>query len=106
MGTGARYERAAYGQALGEARAIQEHQLAMIPIMKEQAEVQFEIQEKIFAQEISQTKELNLLAQQLQPDPVFLPADVAQVESGPANYLVYAGLAIMAYFLLRKMKWL
>jgi len=104
MGTGARYERAAYGQARGEAAAIQEHQLAMIPIIKEQAEVQFEIQEKKFAQEIEQTKAINLLAQQLQPDPILVPA--AQVKPGPANYLVYAGLAIMAYFLLRKMKWL
>lgn len=107
----------AYRIALGEALAIQEHQLAMIPIMKEQAESMIpvmkeqaaaglEIREKEFALELQQTKEMNLLSQQLQPAPILVPAGIAQAEPGPTNNLVYAGLAALAYFLLRKMKWL
>jgi len=104
MGTGARYERAAYGQALGEARAIQEHQLAMIPIVKEQAEMELGIQKLKFEQEIEQTKTLNLLAQQLEPDPVLLsaPSIVAQEKPAANKFLIIAGLAALAYFLLRK----
>jgi len=102
MGTGARYERAAYGQALGEARAIQQHQLAMIPIMREQAEVELEIQEQKYAMDIKQTEKLNLLAQQLQPDPVLVPSDVTQKKSVPKNLFVYAGLAALAFIFLRK----
>lgn len=96
----------AYRIALGETLAIQEHQLAMIPIMKEQAEMELGIREKKFAMEIEQTKEMNLLSQQLQPAPILVPAGIAPAEPGPANYLVYAGLAALAYFLSRKMKWL
>lgn len=98
MGSGERQ----YRIALGEAKAMQEHQLAMIPIMQEQSEIQLEIREKEFEQRIEQTKQMNLLSQQLQPAPILMPADVNQVEPGQKNYLIYAGIAILAFYLLRK----
>lgn len=104
MGSGARAERMAYGQVIGETKAMQEHQLAMIPIMKEQAEMELDIREIAFAQEIEQTKKMNLLSQQLQPDPVLMPARVTDTKPKPksSDYLIYAGLAALAYFMLRK----
>lgn len=102
MGSGARMERMAYGQVLGESRAIQEHQLAMIPIMKEQAEMEMGIREIAFAQEIEQTKKMNLLSQHLQPDPVLIPARVTEMKPKSSDYLIYAGLAALAFFMLRK----
>lgn len=105
MGSGARMERMAYGQVVGETKAIQEHQLAMIPVMKKQAEMELGIREAAFEQEIEQTEKINLLSQQLQLDPVLVPAQV-KAKPDSANYLIYAGLAILAYFLARKMKWL
>jgi len=87
---------------LGEATAIQEHQLAMIPIMKEQTEMQLEMQEKAFEQELEQTKQMNLLSQQLLPGPVLVPAEKPVEKPAAANYLIYAGLAALAFFLLRK----
>lgn len=112
MGSGARAERMAYGQLLGESRAIQEHQLAMLPIMQKQAEMEMELglkqaevglelREKAFVQELEQTKQLNLLSLQLQPEPILMPAEVAETKPKMANYLIYAGLAALAYFLLR-----
>lgn len=98
MGSGAR----AYRTMMGESQAIQEHQLAMIPIMKQQAEIQLEIQEKAFVQELEQTKRMNLLSQQLQPEPVLVPAKKAVTKPVTTNYLIYAGLAALAFFLLRK----
>ena len=102
MGSGARAERMAYGQVLGEAKAMQEHTLAMIPIMKEQAEMELGIREIGFAQELEQTKKMNLLSQQLQPDPVLIPVGVTATKPKSSDYLIYAGLAALAYFLLRK----
>ncbi len=46
MGTGARYYRAALGQSMAEAEALQKHQLAMIPITEKQAESELELQKK------------------------------------------------------------
>jgi len=103
MGTGARYERAAYGQARGEAKAIQEHQLAMIPIMKEQTEMQLELRGKAFEQELEQTKQMNLLSQQLQPDPILMPAQVTDEGPGSKN-LVFVGVAILILFLIMRKK--
>lgn len=109
MGSGARAERVAYGQVLGEAKAMQEHQLAMIPIMKEQAEMELGIKEQQFEMEVEQTKAMNLLSQQLQPDPVLLPASqmIASAPTGDpgSKNLLYVGLAILAYLLFKgKMK--
>ena len=86
----------------GESVKMQEHQLAMIPIMKEQAEVQLELKEKAFAQEIEQTRQINLLAQQLQPEPILMPAKVTETKPAGKEYLIYAGLAVLAFFFLRK----
>ena len=103
MGSGARAERVAYGQVLGEAKAMQEYQLAMIPIMKEQAVMELGIRDIAFAQEIEQTKAMNLLSQQLQPvpDPVLMTA-VIEKKSKSADYLIYAVLGFLAYTFLRK----
>ena len=101
MGSGARAERVAYGQVLGEAKAMQEHQLAMIPIMKEQAEMELGIRDIAFAQEVEQTKSMNLLSQQLQPDPVLVPVQVPLSDPGSKNLLL-VGLAILAFFLIMK----
>ena len=57
MGSGS----TAYRIALGEAMAIQEHQLAMIPIMQKQAEMELGLKEKVFAQELEQARQMNLL---------------------------------------------
>ena len=100
MGTGARYERAAYGQALGEARAIQEHQLAMIPIMQQQSEMELGIRAEAYKQEFEQTKKLGLLSLQLQPETVLMPSPVTEIKT-KSNYLIYAGLAALAYFFMR-----
>lgn len=97
MGSGDR----AYRMALGEALAIQEHQLAMIPIMQEQAEMELGVKEKVFELELEQTKQLSLLAQQLQPEPIFVAADVTETKPEASKYLVYAGFAALAYFFLR-----
>ena len=75
----------------------------MIPIMKQQAEMELGLQQEKFEQEIKQTKAMNLLSQQLEPDPVFLPARV--IEDKPAvssSFLIYAVLGFLAYTILRK----
>lgn len=92
----------AYGQTVGQARGIQEHTLAMIPIMKEQAEMELGLQQQKFEQEIKQTKAMNLLSQQLEPDPVFLPAQVIEDKPVSSSYLIYAVIAFLAYTFLRK----
>jgi len=114
MGSGATAQRIAYGQALGEAQAIQEHQLAMIPIVQKQAEMELEIKEKSFALEVEQAKQLNLLAQQLhaqevqqaqqaqQAQQVLVP--VQETEGPGSKNLVYIALAILACFLIMKRK--
>jgi len=105
MGTGARMQRAALGQTLGESLGIQQHTEAMIPLLKEQAEMELEIQEKTFAQELEQTKQLYLLANELegqtQPDqPVFITA--TETAKPKSSFLLYAGLALAAFFLFKK----
>lgn len=100
MGSGDR----AYRTLLGESKAIQEHQLSMIPIMQQQTEMQLEMRAKAFEQELKQTKKMNLLALQLQPEPLILAGELTGevTETKPAiSKLVYAGLAALAYFLLR-----
>jgi len=109
MATGSR----AYRVMRGESKAIQEHQLAMLPIMQKQAEMEMELglkqaevglelREKAFEQELVQTKQLNLLALQLQPEPVLMPAEVTETKPVEKKYLVYAALAVLAFFFLRK----
>lgn len=108
MGSGATAQSVAYGQASGEAMAIQEHQLAMIPIMQEQTEMQLELRQKAFEQELEQTEKMNLLTVKLQPEPILVPAEATGImgimETKPAasKYLIYAGLAILAYLFLGK----
>ncbi|MBA7518473.1 hypothetical protein ES705_10543 [subsurface metagenome] len=102
MGSGSRARRVAYGQLKGESMAIQEHQLAMLPITQKKAEMELELREKMFVQELEQTKQMNLLALQLQPEPIFMPAEVAETKPVTKNYLIYAALAALAFFLLRK----
>jgi len=97
MGSGDR----AYRQMKGEAMAIQEHQLAMIPIMQQQTEMQLEMRKLTFEQELEQTEKLNLLAMQLQPEPILIPADVTETKPVEKKYLVYAALAALAYFFMR-----
>jgi len=105
MGSGAKMQRMAYGQARGESLGIQFHTEAMIPILKEQAEMELEVKEKTFAQELEQTRQLYLLANQLegqtQPDqPVFVAA--AETAKPKSNLWLYAGLAVVAFFLFKK----
>ena len=102
MGSGSRQYRISLGATAGQAKAMQDHQLAMIPIMKEQTEMQLEMREKAFEQELEQTKQMNLLAMQLQPKPILVPAEVTETKPIEKKYLIYAGLAVLAYFLLRK----
>jgi len=98
MGSGDR----AYRTLLGEAKAIQEHQLAMIPIMQQQTEMQLEMRGEAFEQELEQTKKMSLLSLQLQPEPILMASEVTETKPVEKKYLVYAGLAALAYFLLRK----
>lgn len=86
MGSGDR----TYRTLAGESKAIQEHQLAMLPIMQQQ-----------FEQEFAQIEKLNLLALQLQPEPILVPSEVTETKPAASKYLVYAGLAALAYFFLR-----
>ena len=102
MGSGSRQYRISLGATQGQAKGIQDHQLAMIPIMQKQAEMQLEMQEKVFEQELEQTKQMNLLAMQLQPEPILMPAEVTETKPIEKKYLVYAALAVLAFFLLRK----
>lgn len=108
MGTGARYQRAALGQTRGESAGIQEHTLAMIPIMQEQAEVELEIKSKAFAQELEQAKELYLFAQRYEDQgkqqPVFVSAATSAAKPPAAkssSYMLYIGLAVLAWYFLK-----
>ena len=106
MGTAKRYHQMLTAESL----SMQAHQLAMIPIMEKQAEMELEVREKAFAQELKQTKQMGLLAQKLQPEPepifqpepVIIPADVTDTKPAKTSYLIYAALAAGAYFFLRK----
>lgn len=103
MGTGARYYRAALGQTRGESVAIQEHEEAMIPIMQERAEAEFEIQGLAFAQQIEQAESLYLLAKRFEDQgqqPVFVPRSPAAVPPpAESKYLTYIGLAVLMWYL-------
>lgn len=105
MGTGARYQRAALGQTRGESLGIQEHEKAMIPIMQEQAEVDLGIQGLAFAQQLEQTEALYLLAKRFEDQgqqPVFVPRSPAAKPPSAAqtsNYMLYIGLAVLAWYL-------
>jgi len=61
MGSGARQERISYGAASGEAQAIQEHELAMIPIIEKRAETERILQAEMFEQQYGQAERLYLL---------------------------------------------
>lgn len=105
MGSGATAERIMLGKTLGESLGIQQHTEAMIPILKKQAEMELGIQEKTFTQELEQTRQLYLLANQLegqtQPDqPVFITA--TETAEPKSNLLLYVGIAIFAFFLFKK----
>jgi len=64
--------------------------------------MELEIRGQAFEQEFEQTKKMKLLSQRLQsdPGPVLMPAQVAVADTGSKN-LVYAGIAALAFFLLR-----
>lgn len=97
MGSGGR----AYRTLKGESLAIQEHQIAMIPIMQQQTEMQLEMREKAFELELEQTEKMNLLSMKLQPSPIYIPAETKLEKPMESKYLIYAGLAALAYFFLR-----
>jgi len=46
MGSGSRQERITFGATMGQARAMLEYEQAMIPIERERAEMQLEMQKK------------------------------------------------------------
>lgn len=106
MGTGARYERAAYGQALGESKAIQEHTLAMIPIVEQQAESELRIQEAARKAEVKYIETLSDVMGKMpgaKPQGVTYvqPPAAAPAESAPSKsmiLLIAAGIAIWFYF--------
>lgn len=107
MGTGSRFYRAAYGQTTGQLKAMEEHTERMIPILRKEAEMQLEIQEKVFAQQFEQTKGLSLLAEELESkdkqqlqQPVYV-SQPQQPAKAP-NYVLYIGLAIAAFLLFKK----
>ena len=104
MGTGARYERAALGQATGQAKAIQAHEKAMIPIWEAQVESELKLQEKEFEQEIQQAEKIYLMADRLlgKKEPA-QPVYVTSQEK-PTNYTLYIILGIGALFLLKGKK--
>lgn len=89
-----------YRELKGEQLAIEEHQLSMIPIIQQQTEMQLKMREKAFEQEYEQTKKMNLLALQLQPEPILMPAETKPVVA-KYSISIIAGLAALAYFLLR-----
>ena len=121
MGTGARYERAALGQALGESKGIQAHELAMIPIVEKQfeselemerkkAEAELEMGKKLFEQQVEQTKELYLLANRLEGQsqeymPIVTPGldpggEIGTGTKPMSNYLII-GMVLLAWFFLK-----
>lgn len=109
MGTGSRYYRAALGQALGESQAIQQHQLAMIPIVEQQAESELKI---MAAQQEKEIKYIETLSDVLKKFPGSQPQQVIYSQPASAttekskmnknNLLIFAALGIIAYFLLKK----
>ena len=109
MGSGARMERMALGQALGESKAIVAHEKAMIPVLAAQAEAELNIAAKKFEQEIGQTEQLYLLANRLTPSqqsPMFITAGVdpgGEIGEGkpPPNLLLIGALCLAGYFLLK-----
>src|SRR4030042_4640807 len=105
MSTGSKTYRATLGGGLAESEVIQKHALAMIPIEKQQAEAALEISQKKFEVEYEQAKKMNLLADQLSgtDQPVYV-TQAAEQAAAPKNYLMYAGLGLLAFLLLRKGK--
>lgn len=98
---GARSKAYEFSMALarGETQVQLEFEQALIPIMKEKGEMELELQQKSFEQQLKQAKEMHLLSQQLagKEQPVFVTTAPA-VTAAP-NYMLYIGLAIAAYFL-------
>jgi len=118
MGSGDR----AYRIGLGEGRAIQEHEIAMIPIVKQrgeaeigilktQAEMELEMGQRAFEQQIEQAEQLDLLANRISDAQPIQPAYAVTmpVPSSPpppakpalSKNLIYAGLALGAFLFLR-----
>ena len=64
--------------------------------------MQLEMRGEAFEQELEQTKQMSLLSLQLEPEPILLPADVTETKPVEKKYLIYAVLAILAFFFLRK----
>ena len=104
MGSGARAERIALGQTRGESLGIQEHEKAMIPILREQAEMEIELKGKAFTQDIEQTKELYLLAKRFedqgktQQQPTFVSTTAPAAGTKSPNIMLYIGLAILVWY--------
>lgn len=105
MGSGSTAERIAYGTASGEARAIQEHERVMIPIIQARGEMELELQRQMFEQKYEQSEKLNTLPMQLESreraldQPVFMPAAPA-APAVPKN-VIYLAIAIAVYLFLR-----
>jgi len=106
MGTGDQARRAALGKMIGETEGLLEREAAMIPIREEQVKADLAFKEEAFAQELEQREALYLLAQRLQDESerVTQPMYVTGAERKPTNYLLYIGLAILAYIFLVKKK--
>lgn len=117
MGSGDRAYRIALGEAQGQAQAIQEHETAMIPIVKERGEMELALQQSLFEQQFTQAEKLHLFSERIE-------AAEAEAQQAAAKALtaagqvsppvfgtsatpaisknwIYAALAIAAFLLLR-----
>ena len=104
MAAGGREYRMGKGQAL----AIEEHEQAMTPIIKERGLMELELQRLMFEQKYEQAEKLNTLPMQLESreraldQPVFMPA-AAEKPAMPKK-LVIVALVILALVFLSKRK--
>lgn len=103
MGTGASMQAASYGSVRGQALAQLEYEAAEIPILKEKGEMELELQQKSFEQQLAQAEKMNLLSSKLSggTQPVYVTPAVATAAATPAipSWLILAGLAAAAYYL-------
>ena len=93
----------AYCIALLQTRAqslgIQEHTEAMIPLLEEQALMEIEMKKQAFEQDVEQLEALYLLAKRFEDqgqEPTFVTTKAPAVKS--PNYMLYIGLAILAWY--------
>ena len=97
MGSGERMYRMAYGAATAESKAIQEHELAML-----------DISAKTFEQQLEQAKQISTLIDELDKkgkataQPIYVTQEA--LETKKPNYILYAGIAIIAFILLKGKK--